>query len=246
VAESIVEHSVTAPMTALVLLFKRPLLGQGKQRLAKSLGLERTLILAERFLDCALEDLEGWTGPVVLAPAHAADREWAKTLWPQVDVIPQGMGELGQRILDLDRLLRNLGHERLIYMGSDAPVLSSEHYRSAGQRLGASDVVLSAADDGGVTLMGSTQPWPVGLLDLPWSTEQLGHALADCCRASGFSVGYIAPSYDIDLEADLSRLAVDLAKDTRPARQRLYQLLLTLNRSEPCDNFSADACSASH
>ncbi len=233
-ADNFINNSATASLATVVLLFKRPLLGQGKQRLAASLGLEQTLALAERFLDCALEDLAGWPGPVVLAPAHPEDRTWAEHLLPRAVVAPQNEGDLGQRIVELDQRLRSQGHQQLIYIGSDAPALTPAHYRAAGQQLGAVDVVLSAATDGGVTLMACARPWPVALIELPWSSDQLGKTLAACCHNEGLSVDYIAPSYDIDIEQDLARLTQDLADDARPARQALQQLLRTLSRSGAC------------
>ncbi|MFT6917311.1 MAG: glycosyltransferase A (GT-A) superfamily protein (DUF2064 family) [Motiliproteus sp.] len=222
----------TLPAT-LVLLFKRPLPGQGKQRLAASLGQARALLLAESFLSCALEDLAAWQGPVVLAPASIADVDWATELLTRARVVPQTGGNLGQRIIALDQQLRGLGHQQLLYIGSDAPALTTEHYCSAASQAEAG-VVLSAADDGGVTLMGSAHPWPAELIDLPWSTDQLGNDLAACCHRSGLSVSYIAPSYDLDIERDLARLSADLADDDRPARQVLYQLLQTLRLTGAC------------
>ena len=224
----------SAPHASLVLVFKRPLIGHGKQRLAATLGLEKTQMLAQQFLNCALEDLASWAGPVILAPAQEADRHWAETLingaeqgaeLKGAEVIPQGEGNLGQRIIDLDQRLRQMGHQRLVYIGSDAPALTRHHYRSVNALLQETDVVLSAAEDGGVTIMASGQPWPAGLSELPWSTESLGAALADCCQRQALRIFDMEPSYDIDIEADLVRLRKDLVGDTRPARQALYRLL---------------------
>ncbi|MEH6471780.1 MAG: DUF2064 domain-containing protein [Halopseudomonas sp.] len=234
-SDSVVEPSLypsqvnpAAAQSTLVLLFKRPLAGQGKQRLAASFGREPTRRLAETFLHCAIEDLTAWPGRVVLAPAQASDRLWAKQLLNRADVVPQGEGNLGQRIIDLDRQLRSLGHQQLVYIGSDAPALTPSHYRSVANHLTQTDVVLSAADDGGVTIMASREPWPERLIELPWSTEQLGEALASCCQQQGLGVSYMEPSYDIDFEQDLARLVDDLADDTRPARQQLSMLLKAL------------------
>ncbi|MEH6823408.1 MAG: DUF2064 domain-containing protein [Motiliproteus sp.] len=226
----------------LVLLFKRPLIGQGKQRLAASVGPERARVLAEHFLRCALEDLAAWQGPVVLAPADPHDRVWAEQLFGRAQVVPQGDGNLGQRIIALDRQLRNLGHRYLVYIGSDAPALTPGHYRSVRHQLAHTDVVLSAADDGGVTIMACAHPWPVALIELPWSTDQLGETLAGCCQQQGLRLSYMEPSYDVDVELDLPRLRADLASDVRPARQALFGLLQTLAVS----GAYPDACASSY
>lgn len=208
----------------LVVLCKRPTLTQGKQRLARTLGAERTRRLAEGFLACALEDARAWPGPVVLSPAEELDRDWALGLLAEAEVIVQTAGNLGQRIGGLDRHLRQRGVTRVLYVGTDAPMLNTTHYRSACQALVRHAVVLAAASDGGVVMMGSSEPWP-DLSALPWSTEHLGSAVRDVCKAAGLDVTYIAPGYDIDLEEDLARLHGDLVGDPRPARRRLYDLL---------------------
>lgn len=208
----------------LVILCKRPALFQGKQRLAATLGAETALTLARGFMACAIEDAKAWQGPVVFSPASSGDAEWAGTLLAKAQVQPQQQGNLGERIMGVDRQLRAQGHRRILYMGSDAPMLSARHYQSAAQAFDQQQVVLSAASDGGVVLMGSAAPWP-DLKRLPWSTESLGERLKALCQQQGLSVGYIQPGYDIDVEADLLRLHRDLIGDDRPARRTLYQLI---------------------
>lgn len=215
----------------LVLLFKRPLIGQGKQRLAATLGAEAACYLAEGFLNCALEDLNHWQGSVVLAPASESDRDWAQQLLVDVEVMPQAEGNLGQRIIALDKQLADKGYRQRIYIGSDAPMLTPKHYHQIGRQLLETEVVLSSADDGGVTIMATRVLWPDSLSDLPWSTGQLGQALALCCQQQGQRVSYVESGYDIDIESDLIRLADDLMADFRPARQQLLQRLETLLKS---------------
>ncbi len=209
----------------LVLFCKRPRVFQGKQRLAKTIGAKQAVTFARAFLDCALEDAEGWPGPVVLSPSSAEDVAWAGGLLRRDHmVLAQPDGGLGERITAIDEKLRRLGHEQIVFIGSDAPALQPGHFDTACRALGRCDVVLSPASDGGVTIMGAAQPWP-DLTFLPWSTDCLGQALAECCYHMGLRVENIAPSYDIDVEDDLARLWHDLARDPRPARRALYLVL---------------------
>lgn len=67
----------------LVLLCKRPALGIGKQRLAANVGTEIALQIAEALLACALEDVQAWTGNIIIAPADIKDREWVKDICKQ-------------------------------------------------------------------------------------------------------------------------------------------------------------------
>lgn len=211
--------------TALVLVCKRPKLGFGKQRLVASLGVEMTQRVAEALLNCALEDLRSWAGSVVIAPSSQEDIEWAAALMrqPNVCVQPQMPGNLGQRLNTLDFELRSKGMRRLIYIGSDSPELTEKDYAAVCDAMQHQDVVLMPATDGGVVLMANTHPWPY-LADLPWSSSQLGDALADCCRDKGQSVAILRESFDIDEVEDVVKLAEVLAKDLRPARRVLHEL----------------------
>ncbi len=212
--------------TALVLVCKRPKLGLGKQRLAASLGVKMTQRVAEALLDCALEDLRSWEGSVVIAPSSQEDIEWAMSLMrqPNVWVQPQMPGNLGQRLNTLDFELRSKGMKQLIYIGSDSPGLIEADYAAVCDAMQHHDVALMPAIDGGVVLMANNHPWPP-LTDLPWSSDQLGNKLADCCRDEGQSVATLDGSFDVDELEDLIKLIEVLADDSRPARRILRQLV---------------------
>lgn len=210
---------------SLVVFCRRPSTGVGKQRIAAALGPEMALALAQHLLASALEDAASWPGPVVLAPASAADRDWAAgLLGSDTRVLPQEDGNLGERLNRVDRALRAAGDTRLIYIGSDAPLHDFAFYARARIALDHADVVLGPAEDGGVTLMGARVPWP-GIADLPWSTPDLGTALGLRCRAHGMKVQALTAQYDVDEADALPRLYRDLARDPRPARTALRQWL---------------------
>ncbi|WP_415883188.1 TIGR04282 family arsenosugar biosynthesis glycosyltransferase [Neptuniibacter sp. QD34_54] len=210
----------------LLIFCKQPRNGQGKQRIAASLGAETTFEIAKALLQCALEDADAWSGRVVLSPASVDEVEWAEGLLEgeHVQVIPQPSGNLGERINAVDQRLREQGHQNIVTIGTDAPILTLDLLQQVSQKMADYDVVCSKADDGGVTVMASGIAWP-DIEALPWSTEHLAQGLEECCLGAGLSVGYIAPTYDIDLEADLVRLIEDLKSDQRIARQALLQLI---------------------
>ncbi len=209
----------------LVIFCKRPTLFQGKQRLAKTIGAEQTYVFAEAFLNCALEDASVWPGSVVLSPASPEDSAWAGSLLDRDhQILAQTDGCLGARLRSVDQHLRATGHDRIIFIGTDAPILTARHYEEAQTALVENDVVLSPASDGGVTIMGATLPWP-DMTGLPWSTDKLGTELKNLCQEKGHKVKNISPSYDVDVEDDLLKLWHDLADDRRPARQSLHRQL---------------------
>ncbi|TLY98777.1 MAG: DUF2064 domain-containing protein, partial [Gammaproteobacteria bacterium] len=66
-----------------------------------------------------------WPGALVIAPYGTADATWAAGLLARaVAVQPQPGGNLGERLSAVDAAVRALGHERLLFIGSDAPSLT--------------------------------------------------------------------------------------------------------------------------
>jgi len=222
-----------AQSATLLVFCKQPRLDQGKSRIAASLGAEKTLAIAQGLLNCALEDAAAWPGPVVLSPAAESEVVWAESLLPEhnsLTVIAQPSGNLGERINALDQHLRAQGQANIVTIGTDAPILGEPIYQQVIAQLEQVDIVCSKASDGGVTIMAASAPWP-NLERLPWSTDTLAAALEQCCEQAGLSLGYVEPTYDIDFETDLVKLAEDLKNDQRPARQALLQLITSiLNR----------------
>jgi glycosyltransferase A (GT-A) superfamily protein (DUF2064 family) len=225
--------TATPEAITLVVFCRRPALGSGKRRLAIELGEVATLMISELLLATTLEDVAAWPGRRVIAPAEPGDELWARSLpIPLDDVVPQSDGNLGVRLGDVDRVLRGRGHTHLLYIGSDAPVLAAADYRAACHALTTHDVVLGPALDGGVTCLGTRQPWPE-LASLPWSSTELHATLQSLCERAGLTVRNLPPSYDVDVPADLARLCADLVGDARPARLALYRALRSLGYCFP-------------
>ncbi len=216
---------------ALVLVCKRPVPGIGKQRLVAALGTDMTQRIAVALLACALEDARDWRGPVVIAPAHAEDVEWAQTLTlsaaSSVNIVPQTAGNLGQRLNALDQTLRAQGMRQLVFIGSDSPGLGAIDYGTACTALQSTDVVLIPALDGGVVLMANRCAWP-DLSNLPWSSDQLGASLMDCCHMAGLTVRAMGQGYDVDEIEDVMKLTHALQQDDRPTRRALSALASTI------------------
>jgi len=215
---------MNAAETTLVLVFKRPSPGHGKQRLARVLGGDAACRVAGLMLDCALEDLARWPGPTVLAPDRVEDVAWARRAWPGAAVFAQAEGDLGERLEALDRAIAAHDPRPRLYIGSDSPGMTDRLLARAAAGFYAAPVVLVPARDGGVVAMGTARGWPP-LADLPWSTERLGAALERRCRAHGHPVEQLGGGADIDTVDDLPALLGMLAHDRRPARRRLLDWL---------------------
>lgn len=228
---------VHGELPTLVIFCKRPMLNQGKARLAATIGADSALLIAKQLLNCALEDANEWPGHIVLTVSNKEDAEWAETLLTRhFDVLAQNSGNLGQRINDIDLTLRSAGHHSLVFIGTDAPMLDGDHYHQTIRALREHDYVFSRAQDGGVGIMANALPWP-NISTLSWSTSTLGKELADCCLQysdkytdkTNSKITYVKSSYDIDEEVDLTQLYADLRQDKRPARVALRNIIEDLD-----------------
>ncbi len=202
-------------------MLKRP--EHSKRRIAGALG-SLADELAALLLECALADLKRWPGSVCLAPAHSSDLGWAegllRTSAGRRYLFAQRDGNLGERIMQVDGLLRTQGESRIIMLGTDCPALDDAYLATANVALGRCDVVLGPARDGGVVLMGAARPWP-NLANLPWSTATLGEQLLALCTQAGCRVEVLDDRSDIDTLADIGDLLPALRNDPRDSRRAL-------------------------
>lgn len=210
------------PPTCLVLCCKAP--RRSKRRLAAQLG-EAAAAAAEHLLACALEDLAGWPGEAMVAPASDEDADWllARAGRDFATIVQRG-GSLGARINHVDAALRSRGRERLIFIGADCPALDSAYLARADTALERNDAVIGPASDGGVVLMGARRPWPE-LGDLAWSTSDLRTDLCARLHEQGWSIARLDMRADVDTIEDLTTAGDALVSDDRSARRALVDWL---------------------
>ncbi|MEM9173315.1 MAG: DUF2064 domain-containing protein [Pseudomonadota bacterium] len=212
--------------TQLILVAKKPSKGTGKQRIAADIGADNACQLAEALLDCALEDLRQWPGPVSVLIARAKDASWARQQIPRAAVATQAAGNLGDRLSAGWHALVPTDSPAMM-IGSDCPELDLAYLSRCAESLTRADVVLGLAEDGGVVVMGARVDWPA-LHDLPWSQSNLATALRARCEAHGLTLEVHPALSDIDSASQLQPLAKMLASDVRPARQALRRRLIHL------------------
>jgi len=188
----------------LVAFVREPRLGRVKTRLARDIG----GVAAWQFYREALAGVLRRLGPdgrwrcwLAVTP----DRTRATPgLWPAGwQRVGQGSGDLGVR---LARVMRSLPPGPAVIVGTDVPDLERRHVAAAFRALGAADVVLGPAADGGYWLIGAKRcpRLPALFAGVRWSTA---HALADTLgNARGLRVVLLDTLEDVDDGADWSRL----------------------------------------
>jgi rSAM/selenodomain-associated transferase 1 len=183
----------------LVLMARRPVLGQGKRRLAADVG----DVAAHRFQRVALGRLlRRFAGDPRWKFCLAITPDEPLTFAGVTHVIGQGEGDLGAR---MSRVSQHLPPGPLVFIGADATEIARDDIKTAFDALERADAVIGPARDGGYWLIGLA---PAQRRDLPfsnvrWSTP---HARADTLKnLAGKRVAMLCELEDIDDGASYRR-----------------------------------------
>jgi len=222
---------------ALVVMAKAPRKGFVKTRLAGACPPCDEVRLSE----CMLQD--------TLALAQSLSRVHVAVMCPSEDVfdirarILPGLHVVGQDGKGLAAALASVfrrfvpDFQRVIAFDSDSPHLPRATLESAFALLDTHDLVIGPTEDGGYYLVGASAIHP-GLFDAaPLGTSSACDALRARARALGLSVGVTDAWYDVDVPADLSRLAADLR--LAPGRASRTAAFLASCMSRPRDEKQA-------
>jgi rSAM/selenodomain-associated transferase 1 len=189
----------------------------GKTRLAPHLSESRLHALRRALLADTLQTAarNGRTPIVFVDPGGASAEIEALSATP-VTCVPQVVGDLGRRMCAaFTYLLQTLNYDAAILVGSDIPLLTTDHFDEARETLAASDgVVLGPADDGGYYLIGMRRVYAELFEGVAWGTSSV---LTDTLRVAdraGIEARLIRPAFDVDTIEDLRRLEGDLGGAT--------------------------------
>lgn len=198
-------------MTAIRIYTRPPIAGATKTRLARSIGSERAAALHRAFLEDVIAHARAVPGAAVsldVGEDHESLRAIARAHGLSLSI--QHEGDLGVRMTaSISDALRD--HERVLLVGSDAPLLTSAALAAAADALAGFDAVFSPTPDGGYALLGARRP--LALDGVRWSSR---FALEDSERsvaAGGLRSTRLAPTFDVDVARDLRILSATLGVD---------------------------------
>jgi len=199
---------------ALVVMAKAPRLGFVKTRLA---GACDVVQLSECMLQDTLALARSVPGLHVAVMCPADDvAALASRLPGDVEVVGQdGRGLAAALCSAFGRFVPAFG--RVMALDSDSPHLPRAVLHAAFALLDTNDLVVGPTEDGGYYLVGASAVH-LRLFDkASLGTSSACDALRSCARELGLSVALTEPWYDVDVPADLSRLAADLRVDPERA-----------------------------
>jgi rSAM/selenodomain-associated transferase 1 len=192
---------------AIAILAKAPLPGLAKTRLAPVLGAEGAASLQARFIERTVATAQSAAvGPVTLWVAPDRCHPVFQTIAAQLDVAVavQPEGDLGTRMMVA---VEAAGGPAMV-VGTDCPALTPEHLRAGARTLlDRIDVVIIPVDDGGYGLIGMRRPQPALFEGMTWSTSSVMAETRGRLARHGLSWREPARLWDVDVPADLDRLA---------------------------------------
>jgi len=129
--------------------------------------------------------------------------EMAAWLGTNIRFIPQGDGDLGDRMSRAFRDSFMDGVKKAVLIGTDIPELTVFHIRAAWKTLDEYDAVLVPAPDGGYGLIGLRRFHPGIFRGLPWGTNKVLEGTLAGAAALGLRVKTFPALHDVDIADDL-------------------------------------------
>jgi rSAM/selenodomain-associated transferase 1 len=197
-----------AKARVIAVLTRAPSAG-GKTRLFAALDRPADPALLEALL---LDTLDGVAVPdavriAAVEPGRSSD-EVRRLLPPDVGVMPQADGSLGERMRAVMAQLFRRGARAVVLVGSDLPELEPDLVRQALALIDDDPdrLVLGPATDGGYYLIGSGGV-PDVFDGITWGSAMVLRETMAAAAERGVRVHLLQPLSDIDTPADLDRLA---------------------------------------
>jgi rSAM/selenodomain-associated transferase 1 len=195
----------------LVIMAKAPRPGMVKTRLAQSLSVEAVTDLYRCLLDDTMTLATSLGSVEVAIMSPASDVEELQRLARGVAGVVAQKGEgLAAGLTSVFARFAMSGRQRVVAFNSDSPHLPVSVLGNAFETLISHDVVVGPTHDGGYYLVGAKETHPALFDGDGMGTQSALEALLARARTMQLSVGFTDPFYDIDVAADLTRLAAEL------------------------------------
>ncbi len=187
---------------------KQPRPGAVKTRLCPPLSPAQAADLYRVSLEETVARLQ--TGPWTPVLCFAGEESWFRQAFPDLPLLPQGEGDLGERLQRaLTTLLEVADCRGAVLVGSDSPDLPQELLEQAFAALQRTEAVVAPAVDGGYVLIGLRRPHPELFAAIPWSSDQVLELTRQRAAAAGISLAEVPGWEDVD---DLPSLQALLAR----------------------------------
>ncbi len=186
---------------ALLIITKNAEAGRVKTRLAATIGNEAALAVFHQLqrhtvLVTASLPVEKF---VFYSRFIETDDEWPAAHFGKQ--LQQG-DDLGQRMKNAFAFVWEKGYAEAVIIGTDCPGISAGIIMDAFAALGAPDVVIGPAEDGGYYLLGMTKAHSFLFDDIPWSTGTVLNSTIQKCMEANLQHVLLPVLSDVDTADD--------------------------------------------
>lgn len=203
---------------AVAVLAKAPVPGFAKTRLIPVLGAEGAALLQARLIEHAVATAcAARIGPVTVWATPDESHPLFQAIGTRLEVVlaRQSSGDLGARMLAAVAAAATPA----LVIGTDCPVLTSEHLRAAADILrGGTDAAIIPAEDGGYALIGLRAPARALFSDMHWSEPSVMDETRRRLKHLGLTWREPVTLWDLDLPGDLERLRENGLSHLMPSR----------------------------
>ena len=191
---------------------KWPIPGQVKTRLAAETSEEWAARVAAAALADTLDRLTRIDAcrRLVFAPAEA-EALFTELTRGRYALMPQGPGDLGERLERFIAARLEDGAEAVVVVGSDSPTLPPGLVELAFEHLSHADVVLGPATDGGYYLVGCRRLHPSLFSAIDWGGVCVLRQTVERLADPSWSLVVLPPWYDVDDLQDWQMMVGHLA-----------------------------------
>jgi len=204
--------SLTDTQACLIVFAKTPVRGSVKTRMRPFLSEEECLRLHSLLLRLWMRRLRDWDigqihKAVFLTPlSHGAGLPDLMVETPTgVDVETQQGEDLGERLSHALNKKWDDGFRKLVFIGTDSPMLLVEDLRAAFQALEEAEVVLGPTTDGGYYLIGLSALLPTLFSGISWGTSEVLRETVQRLEADSIRWQRLREGFDLDTYEDLAR-----------------------------------------
>ncbi len=187
----------------LIIMTKYPEPGQTKTRLIPALGAIGAAMLHRQLGAMTVAKLAKFSPEI----HYAGGSESLMQQWlGEFQFIPQGEGDLGDRMSQAFAYGFQSGCDRIVMIGTDCPAIDSPLIQTAFVALLQNDLVLGPARDGGYYLIGLRSDYPSLFNGIIWSTATVLSETLTLADHYQISYELLPMLSDIDRPEDLDLL----------------------------------------
>jgi len=189
------------PGVRVIIMCKAPVAGRVKTRLMAQYSADEAACLHKAMATTVIKRAVRLFDEVVIAADDARHPFFADF---GLSILPQGEGDLGERMSRQLAAAFSSGANAVLILGTDSPHMSDSRLVAAAGALNHADVVLGPVEDGGYDLVGMNGLFSV-FDGVSWSSGQVLEQTVTNIHRQCLAVEQLDVSFDVDFPEDIAR-----------------------------------------